>query len=184
MATTHILLDMDGVLADFFTPALSRLNAHSERAPTPADTYRANFGFDMAAAFSITPEKFWQLIDTEDFWRKLTPLPHAKRLIAAVRGTGIPFFVASSPSMGYHCVPQKMAWLYHHLGIKQTQCMFGSAKHLMARPGALLIDDLDKNCDAFVGAGGSAVLLPSNWNKADIRFEEDIWSKIAPHLPL
>jgi len=184
MTTTHLLLDMDGVLADFFTSALSRLNAHSECDPMPTDTYLAHHGFDMAAAFGVTPEKFWQLIDTEDFWRGLKPLPHAKRLIAAVKDTGIPFFVASSPSQGYHCVPQKTAWLYHHLGVKQRQCMFGSAKHLMARTGALLVDDLDKNCEAFTQAGGAAVLIPSNWNKADIRFEEDIWSKISPHLPL
>jgi hypothetical protein len=67
------------------------------------------------------------------------------------------------------------------LGIKMTDCMFGSAKHLMAKPDVLLIDDLQKNVDKFIDAGGQAVCVPSNWNTLDLNFSH-IWSKIEPKL--
>lgn len=170
MKPKHILLDMDGVIADFFTEALARCNAFKGRNPMTAEEYRQDPAFDMAGKFEMTDTEFWKAIDCDDFWLKLKPMPHAEDLIHYITTLRIPFYIASSPSMSPLCIPQKLQWLDQHFGIKSTQCMFGSAKFLMAKPENLLIDDLDHNVDKFISHGGRAVLLPSNWNTENLSF--------------
>lgn len=183
MKHTHILLDMDGVLADFFTPALARCNNASLTTISATEYVESGFGFDMAKVFCITPKKFWQAIDWDAFWSNLVPFRHAGQLIDALYETGLPVYISSSPSQGRDCVPDKIEWLRRYLSVPMTACMFGSAKHLMARPGALLIDDYAKNCDAFIEAGGDAVCVPSNWNTLDLTFA-DVWAPISEKLNL
>ena len=43
----------------------------------------------------------------------------------------------------------------------------------MAHPGALLIDDADRNVKRFVRAGGMAYLFPQPWNSNRHRVYED-----------
>ncbi len=175
---------MDGVLANFFTAALVKLN----EAESPScfciteKEYAINVQiFDMAEAFEITPTQFWSTIDTPGFWRKLYPMKWAFTLEDHLRQTGLPVYISSSPSAQAHCIPEKLAWLYRHFNIRETSCMFGSAKHLMAKPGALLIDDRQKNCDKFIEAGGDAVCVPSNWNTYDMSWDT-LWKPIKAKL--
>lgn len=172
---------MDGVIADFVTSALARLNANSDQPPITAETYATLQEFDMAKVFGVSTYKFWQTIETNNFWANLAPMPHASLLLSKLRETNIPIVIASSPSFHASCVPSKIAWLYYHFGINITDCMFGRKKHLMANPGTLLIDDLQKNVAKFIFAGGQAVCVPSNWNTHNLTFS-DIWSKIEPQL--
>lgn len=180
---SHILLDMDGVLADFFTAALRRCNVGTDKYMLTPESYVGHFGFNMASAYGITDVEFWNLIDRDNFWAGLQPLPHAAQLIGALQATGLPIYISSSPSQGHDCVPAKICWLRTHFDLRLKDCMFGSAKHLMARPGALLIDDLPMNCNTFVTEGGSAVCVPSNWNKLDLTFA-DVWAPISETLNL
>ena len=160
---THVLLDMDGVLADFFGAAIPKLNARTGKDFT-VETYPKGL-YAMEEAYGITARDFWGIIDTPGFWFDMQPMPHARGLLDFLIGEhGFEVFISSSPSMSAHCVHEKRKWLDRHLKFPASKCMFGSAKHLMAKPGALLIDDLRSNCDRFVVHGGRAACVPSNWN--------------------
>lgn len=62
-----------------------------------------------------------------------------------------------------------------------TFAITGKKKYLLAREDALLIDDSKPNCDSFIGNGGSAALVPSDWNTLDLSYNM-VWNKIAKHL--
>lgn len=182
MKITHVLLDMDGVLADFFSLALARLNARYPQSHiSPKEYVIQHANFNMAEVFGITATQFWDTIEGNFFWSDLARMRHALELIDKLKTLDIPFTIASSPSYHPSCIPEKISWLKQMLGIKMTECMFGSAKHLMAKPDVLLIDDLQKNVDKFIAAGGQAVCVPSNWNTLDLDFNT-IWNKIEPKL--
>lgn len=52
-----------------------------------------------------------------------------------------------------------------HLPGYAKRLFIGSAKHLVAGPGKVLVDDHDTNVDAFAGAGGLTVQPPRPWNR-------------------
>ena len=54
-------------------------------------------------------------------------------------------------------------------------------KYLLTAPGNVLIDDYTKNVNEFRGSGGEAVLVPSNWNTADLT-EDIVVDKIRSEL--
>lgn len=162
----HVLLDMDGVLADFFGAAITRLNGYTGRSITPESYVEHHSGvYDLEEVYGITSRQFWEAVDKPGFWLGMEPMPHARGLLDFLIGEcRFDVFISSSPSMSDHCVAEKRRWLDRHLKFPASRCMFGSAKHLMARPDALLVDDLPKNCDRFVVYGGRAACVPSNWN--------------------
>jgi len=158
----QILLDMDGVLADFFNSALLACRNANLTELTSAEYQETVAEFNMAAAFDISQERFWSTIDVGSFWESLNVMPGALDLYdtLAVRYR---VTIASSPSLNPECIPQKIRWLKKH-DLTVTDCMFGSRKDLMARPGNVLIDDYPGNVEKFRAAGGQAILVPSNWN--------------------
>jgi len=164
----NILLDLDGVCADFFTPALNRLNHNSGKNISPEEYIESGL-FDMAKMFGISKEDFWKQIDFGRFWIDLPAFPWHKDLFELLSGVA-PITIASSPSPWIQCVPQKLLWIKEHLGLTEESCMFGPRKYLMANPETLLIDDLQKNCDEFIAHGGKAICIPSNWNTKDLTF--------------
>ena len=171
MKTTRILLDMDGVIADFFTAALDRCNLTHFGPPVTVESYRAIGTYDMEKAFGISRADFWCRVDSPGFWLGIKPYPYAAGLVDFLESLDLPWFISSSPSLAPHCIPEKLEWLKRHFGLGVTDCMFGSAKYLMSRPGALLIDDLPRNCELFTEEGGDALCVPSNWNTADVTLD-------------
>ena len=180
MKQLNILLDMDGVLADFFTSAVSKLNRETGLNFT-VESYAKTGKYEMEEVYGITTKQLWDIVDRDQFWYDLSPMPHAAELMNSIRVAGFPIYISSTPTHNPNCVQQKIDWLKKHFGLDAHDCMFGKHKWLMAKPGALLIDDLPSNCKAFSDAGGQAALVPSNWNTPNLTFEE-IWSKIAPNL--
>ncbi|MBV6513810.1 MAG: hypothetical protein FMNOHCHN_03366 [Ignavibacteriaceae bacterium] len=181
----NILLDMDGVLADFFSDSLLRLNKkfRSKESPITIEEYLESPSFDMAQKFGISAGEFWTTIESDQyFWRNMTPFSWAKQLYEFLQRFA-PVTICSSPSLNPRCIPDKLEWISKHLNIKSDQCMFGGRKHLMAKPNALLIDDYPKNVDKFIEAGGNAVLVPSSWNTKNLTFN-DVLEKIVKYSSL
>ena len=171
MKKQQILLDMDGVLSDFFSGALIALNRDYHRNVTPEE-YATKFGkFEMYDYYGISVDDFWKTINnTPAFWAGLWHLPWAERLYYDLLNIG-DVTIVTSPSEDPCCAKEKLQWLKYHLGIKPSSVFIGSRKYLMAGNG-ILIDDYEKNVNAFRANGGAAILVPSNWNTVGLTYEQ------------
>lgn len=155
----HVLLDMDGVIADFVTAALE-LHGQPDKLPTwPKGEW------DIAKVLGISTSQFWKPIDQmgADYWHNLSPYAWADELIALIRQYSA-YTILSSPGMGAEAPTGKILWLRQHVHSRFGDYLFGHQKWLCAKPDQVLIDDRDKNVDRFVAAGGNAILFPQVWN--------------------
>ena len=171
MKKQQILLDMDGVLSDFFSGALSVLNGDYNRKVTPKE-YATKFGkWEIYDYYGISVEEFWNSInDTYGFWLNLQPLPWAEKLYKDLSDIG-DVTIVTSPTEDPYCAKEKLQWLNAQLRVEAKNVFIGSRKYLMAGNG-ILIDDYKKNVDDFKACGGEAILVPSNWNTVELGYEQ------------
>jgi 5'(3')-deoxyribonucleotidase len=169
MKRTQILLDMDGVLADFISGALLCLNRDFNKT-TSIKQYVKDFGqWEVYDYYGITVKEFWESIhNTPDFWYNLKPTPWAVQLYKLLESMG-DVTIVTTPSEDPDCYAQKARWL-RDFGIDMSSVFMGSRKYLMAGSG-ILIDDYYKNVNTFKLRGGQAILIPSNWNTNGLTFE-------------
>jgi hypothetical protein len=150
----EILLDCDGVLADFVTSA-ARVHGKSPKI----------LSWDFWEQWGISPEEFWAPLATRDFWLGLEPYKWATEFLGALKQLG-PVTICTAP-MHLNteiCVGAKLDWLESYFGIRPEDVMIGRKKYLMASPSRVLIDDSDENVGLFWQHGGSAILFPQPWN--------------------
>lgn len=158
--TATVFFDLDGVLADFVTAALA---AHKKELPIPD----VQWGFPTQIGFNgVDDPAFWQPFGFY-FWLNLPAYPdglcllrHCERIVAPVN-----IALLSSPCDTPGCCEGKRAWVARHLPEYRKRLFLGSAKHLFAGPGKVLVDDHDANADAFVKAGGVVVQPSRPWNR-------------------
>lgn len=158
----QILLDMDGVLADF-VGGIAR--AHGR--PDPY-TSKSSFGvFDIERLWGMTSKEFWFPADSLEFWAGLSPTPEAFPLVSLCQSLVGRHNIAilTSPSSSVQCIPGKRQWIDRYFPQYASRMIFGSAKQFLAAPHRILIDDRDSNVDSFIMAGGPAILLPRLWNR-------------------
>lgn len=164
----NLLLDVDGVLADFMSGALKELNRKFNRSVT-IEEYAKWGQWGTYDYYGITVEQFWGAIEENpSFWMNLEPYPWTYDLYKHLKSLG-DVTILTAPSNDPDCSKQKYAWLSYHLGIGAKDIMMGHKKYLMAGHG-ILVDDYHKNVDAFVGAGGQAIKIPSNWNTPNLNW--------------
>lgn len=160
--SAKILIDMDGVIADFVGAA----HEVHDRGGTFTDP--ANRGiFEIETIWGISQKEFWKPIDkTEGFWENLQKTPEADHIVelaeSLVGAKNVAILTAphSSPA----CIPGKYTWLNKHYPQFRKRIIFGTAKEFLAGPERLLFDDRDKNIEAFNAAGGHGILVPRLWN--------------------
>lgn len=159
MASLQIHLDMDGVLSDFVTAALELHQSPDAIHDWPPGE------FNMARVLGISSSEFWGGIDRQgaDYWARLKPYPWFAELTALAREFG-EVSILTSPSQHPDCPAGKVRWIHEHLGKGFRDFLIGPPKYLCARPGAVLIDDSDRNVDRFRLHGGQAILFPQPWN--------------------
>ncbi len=97
---------------------------------------------------------------SESFWSELEILPHVPELIAICKDLADEVVIVSHSSSG-HCYTGSKA-IAQKLGLDFIST---EHKHYLARDGVLLIDDYEKNVDAFIAAGGLAITFPQKWNQ-------------------
>ena len=175
MENKQLLLDMDGVLADFLGGALTVLNKKFNRDIT-IEEYATKFGkWETYDYYGITIKQFWNTIHhKKNFWYNLEPLPWAKELYEFLSSIGH-VTIVTSPSADPRCALEKLRWLKKHLDIRSEAVFIGQRKYLMAGNG-LLIDDYYANVENFRRFGGEAILVPSNWNTYPISYSDVIKS--------
>lgn len=162
-----IFLDMDGVITDFVLPAMKLFDAGVSEIEYPCSCE-----WDILSAINmvrnergLTPigkKHFWDNL-IYDFWRNLKMYPGIMQFIDQLKQYG-EVFIATSPTLDSGCVAAKYDWIMGNLPDFRSKLFICTRKELLAGPGAVLIDDRDKNCDAFDKAGGYGILVNRPWN--------------------
>ena len=151
----RILLDMDGVIADFIGAAalLHEFDASAVKC------------WDFLESFGIDPVAFWSPMGRK-FWANVPKTIEADAIVQACEeAVGAEnVCLLSSPCDTDGCIDGKRDWIRKHYPQFARRAMFGPAKEFCAAPNRLLVDDSDSNCNAFARAGGVACLLPRPWN--------------------
>ena len=158
---THVYVDLDGVLADFFGGVCDLMG----ETPEPPDHYDG-----LAAAFGLTNNDFWAMVDRAGsrFWSELRPYEWNEELLGICQNIapdGV--YIATSPSWHGSSAAGKIEWMTEHFaapGKHFRDFMIGPHKHLLAHPQAILIDDSTEKLEAWTKAGGIGILWPQPWN--------------------
>jgi hypothetical protein len=167
-------LDMDGTLVDLVGGVLRLYDVD----PALADQV---FGWDgihkvvnahNPHGYRVTNATMWATVDHAGpgFWADLKPYPWAADLYSLCAGAGP--VVAMTTVIGPHAAAGKMAWIAKHLPARTRFALVGEegapvgegAKHLLARPTAILVDDAPHYCHDFQSSGGLAFQWPAPWN--------------------
>lgn len=167
----RILLDVDGLLADFVEGAVRWHKAFYPNYPHDPESQTEQTAYDIAGIFGMEQASFWEPLGFK-FWSGLKPTPFMGEVLELLEGRfgQKNICLATSPCDTFGCLEGKKAWILKHVPQYRRRRHFGSAKEFFAAPWSALIDDYTKNCNAFVKAGGTAFLFPSPWNA---RFKED-----------
>jgi hypothetical protein len=171
---SHVFLDMDGVIADFVSEALAvhETTLQDFLPKWPKGEWR--FDRILCEGCENPEDVFWYKIDAESnhssnlkhgrggFWERINPYPWLPELLSVCQSLTDSLSLLSTPSRSPHSYSGKRRWCDKYA--PDIKLILTDQKHLLAAPGRLLIDDSDKNCDAFRAAGGSAILFPQHWN--------------------
>lgn len=157
-----ILMDMDGVMVDFVGGAARLFDRDVEEL---MESWPAG-QFDICPVLGVSATQFWSRIDRagEEWWAYLEDYPWTRDLIEMMSVHDGGFVISTSPSRSCHSSSGKVRWLQSRFGGSFRGYMLGEHKHLMAKPGAILVDDNEVSVLKFREHGGEAVLFPQPWN--------------------
>lgn len=179
MSERVILVDCDGVLADFTGRVVEWINTQryqewglrqkmgiSEPEPEKITVDQVtSYKIFTALGLQQLEKKFWTEISSTPGWcTNLNMLPHAEDLIAMLRSIGRVVCV-TSPISGLHWAGERREWLIKHLGFRWKDIVLASDKELVS--GAVLIDDDADHVRSRVAGGRKAVLWDQPWNRSD-----------------
>ncbi len=163
MNPSAIFLDLDGVLADFPTPAVNLFGRPELLEPGrwPSDVYYVKDLLDVPGPV------FWKAIADAgpDFWANLPLYSWTYKLVRHCTAIGPTFFL-TDPTFCVHCETGKRLWIQKHFGTVIPYVMTDQ-KHLLARPGRVLIDDYAGNCELWRKHGGQTIEFPGPWTPAE-----------------
>ena len=139
MMNKLILIDQDGVLADFEQGI--------------KDGYQARFGcclpvlpkgrehFYLAHDYPMLRDNLHDIYTTQGFFEHLPPIEGAIDALKILLSAGLDVRICTSPINHYrHCVSEKFAWVERHLGVEWTHRIILTKDKTWVR-GDVLIDD-------------------------------------------
>lgn len=173
MAIKKICLDLDGVIVDFHTPAitLQGMDPVSVLLQWPRGEY------ELGKVLNVDINEFWRNVDSAGvhFWANLKKYSWSDRLIETVFKSGLNSTILTTPSRSPFSSHGKVHWIQGEFGETfRKYILCANCKSFCADSETLLIDDSDHNCEKFVDAGGHAVLWPQPWNKSNQTVDEAI----------
>ena len=172
-----ILLDMDGVIANFIQAAIEATGVPITHGQW--STWNAHFAH-------MDDSEFWERIARRpSFWRDVKPYPWAEELVEMCRAVA-PVVFCSTPVTDPKCASQKIEWLRLNRFMAQNQndYIFTHNKGLCGHPSRLLIDDGQHNIEAFEAAGGRTILFPQPWNSDREYSPQELLSLVREELNL
>jgi len=154
---TTIFVDLDGVLADFISAAIT-----AAELPITADQVQHwNFFQEY-----LDEEEFSKRIDnTMYFWDDLPVYPWAHELVEYLKTKG-DIVYCTSPGNHDEAATGKLNWLRRHgfLSKHSKNYVLTHYKWLLAGRDRILVDDSDDQSYRFVNMGGHSVVFPQKWN--------------------
>jgi len=156
-----IFLDMDDVLADFIRGALEIHGITREEFIAQHDG-----SWSIVSTLGLSEEEFWlPIIEAgQSFWQELKLTKHATELMQWVTDQKLDYYILTSPVSTPQCYAGKYLWLQEFLGPAFNCYVPTVHKHLLAKPGTLLIDDSPSICRTFRDGGGFAIQYPTRYN--------------------
>lgn len=154
--TRRVLLDVDGVLANF-TAGAAALHGKDAESVT---------SWNFIESWGLTDSDFWTPMGY-DFWANLPVYEDAEKVVdLCERAVGAEHVcLLTSPCNTLGCDDGKRAWVRKHFPQFKRRLQIGAAKEFSASPFSMLVDDHDNNVDAFKRAGGWTCLYPRPWNR-------------------
>ena len=167
----RLLLDIDDVCNRCTMHALKWVGCPLDS--LDQSQFPAECGYDIVGAANrlmgyekFTVSTFWNSIPRE-FWATTPISPEFNWLLGQVEHLVGQENVCllTSPTIDPDCLAGKLEWI-HAFTPKwlHRQFLVGPCKQFCAHPDALLVDDSDKNVNAFRKWGGKALLVPRPWN--------------------
>ncbi len=158
-------LDIDGVLADFDSGAHKALGLSFDKGHWPYT--RGPGGWDWYEELGLSLEEFDSHLGF-DFWANLEWMPDGHDILRTVLRFFSPkqITLLTTPMPNVMSASGKVAWVKEHLPAYDNSLMvITDSKSVLAQvPGAVLVDDCQKNVNQWRAAGGVAVLVPRPWN--------------------
>lgn len=159
----RVLLDVDGILADFTSCAIRWAQEHIG----PQCTYETITDFNIFKAWGH-PEAwaaFNEHVKQPGFVTRMPVMAGAVQFVTRLRGIpGVELAVATSPYKGApYWIQERNAWLDYHFGFSSDEICNWSRKHWIRAD--ILIDDATHNAIEFPG---TVALLDHPWNRIDL----------------
>lgn len=153
-----VLIDIDGVLADFITPSL-------EVASIPLQSDQQVSHWDYFLPYMSEAEFMRRIDAVESFWANLIPYAWAAELVQLCESVAQVYF-CSNPAGYRGAADAKLEWLIQHgfMDRGARNYILTPHKWLQAAPGRVLIDDSPCNIACFMQHKGVGVLFPQPWN--------------------
>lgn len=174
---------MDGVLVDFIGGVHRALDlpwdpANYRYTPGVYDCFEEIVRGNPDKLKSVAP--IYKTTDLRDFWANLAWETYGKKYLEVAKRFKVPIYTCTKPMMRPEAWAGKVDWLQKHIRSNDIAgtIITSGPKHMLAKPGVVLIDDKDGNVDEFRAAGGQAYLIPQPWNSCHGAAGSDITSDL------
>lgn len=162
-----VYVDMDGVLVDFIGGVLSFLGRH----PSDADRLTP-MKWEIWEDMGIPEVDFWEILNSSTFWSDLEWMPDGEEIIKTLESfwPKEQIYLLTSPGKDFGMGAQgKSEWVRWNLPDYTRRMIPTDHKHLLSKPGCLLIDDNMKHVEEWMcrgeGPHGVAITRPARCNQ-------------------
>ncbi len=157
-----ILLDCDGVLADFVTPALRALERCG--GPRLAHDELDRYAIETLLHTQEQRAASWAEVTAPGYCASLVPYEGAAACVDDLRGMGHDVVCVTSPMASLTWAGERATWLRDLLGFDRSHIVSTSGKRWVR--GDYLADDNDGHCETWQKhwPTGRAVLIKRSYN--------------------
>ncbi len=156
-------LDLDGVLVDFVGGAC-KTHGIAVPDPWPEGVWEMGTALSIATGHKMSEDEFWKPCSSHEFWANLEWTRDGKEILAMCEYFFDSVILMSSPCASPFSASGKIEWIQRELPKYRRKYSLSPCKHEHASTTKVLVDDSDKNIDAFDAAGGYGILVPRPWN--------------------
>jgi 5'(3')-deoxyribonucleotidase len=158
---SYCLLDLDGILVDFYQGTKDLLQLPDSWNLPPGE-------WDVCKVLNQSLEEITKNMD-EKFWANLSWMPDGREILKMVENHfgQDNVILWTSPLDREGCMEGKRKWIQKHLPScyhTHHRTIMGGVKWLGGHTDTVLIDDFDHNVTPFRKRGGRAILYPRLWN--------------------